>query len=299
MQREQSTHGIYAYSLATLAGVFFSFSFRFRCGRCNFIRQAKYLQSCVTALESGGEAAAAVVTELEACRTILTDPRTTRWHVATDILKLPEPHAALTSVLPAPPTEAQAAARGAGVPASFQQLRSSAYACKSPSYKPTRKVLGLSTAENSMLRQSAPGLGAHDAELPALLVAIEYLTGLEGDFWCKIRGLGLSYGYGINNSTESERLSFSLSRSTDPVEAHKAAKAIVASYEEGGGETISDTALESTKSSVIYEIVQAAKTKSAVVGQAWGHLFSGKHVGGPALTWFCNLKVVGFDPRWC
>ena len=83
-----------------------------------------------------------------------------------------------------------------------------------------------------------------------LLVAIEYLTGLEGDFWCKIRGLGLSYGYSIFNSTESERLSFSLSRSTDPVEAHKAAKAIVAGYGDGGSETISDTALESTKSSV-------------------------------------------------
>ena len=58
-----------------------------------------------------------------------------------------------------------------------------------------RSVLGLSTAENSTLSQSAPGLNAHDPALPALLVAIEHLTGLEGDFWCQIRGLGLSYGY--------------------------------------------------------------------------------------------------------
>ena len=55
------------------------------------------------------------------------------------------------------------------------------------------------------------------------------LQGLEGDFWCKIRGLGLSYGYSISNGTESERLSFTLSRSTDPVEAHKAAKVSLSS----------------------------------------------------------------------
>eukprot|EP01046_Picozoa_sp_COSAG06_P031812 COSAG06_NODE_3130_length_5807_cov_14.069727_7_plen_202_part_00 len=170
----------------------------------NLIRQASYLQSCVSALEAGGDAAAGVIAELEACRAMITDPRcqkrplvctslqllttfdlprqardkrrkevekkrcifrrrTTRWHVATDILKLDAPHAALAAVLPPPPTEAQIAARGgeaaaaAATAASFEQLRASAYACKSPTYKPARKVLGLSTAENSMLRQSAPG----------------------------------------------------------------------------------------------------------------------------------------------
>ena len=220
-------------------------------GPCNLIRQLNYLQNCVSAFESGGDAADAVVAQLEACRTILTDPRTTRLHVATDLLQVVDPRAVLAAVLPPTPSEAQRALRGAEAAAvSFEQLRSSAFACTSSSFKPTRKVLGLSTAENSMLRQSAPGLGAHHPDLPALLVAIEYLTGLEGDFWCRIRGLGLSYGYAIVNSTESERLSFSLSRSTDPVEAHKAAKAIVASYCDGGTGTISDTALESTKSSV-------------------------------------------------
>ena len=243
-------------------------------GPCNLIRQLNYLQNCVSAFKSGGDAADAVVAQLEACRTILTDPRTMRLHVATDLLQVVDPRATLAAVLPPTPSEAQRALRGAeAVAVSFEQLRSSAFACTSSSFKPTRKVLGLSTAENSMLRQSAPGLGAHHPDLPALLVAIEYLTGLEGDFWfvatfyrcclfclvslrcvrvrrCKIRGLGLSYGYAIVNSTESERLSFSLSRSTDPVEAHKAAKAIVASYCDGGTGTISDTALESTKSSV-------------------------------------------------
>ena len=243
----------------------------------NMIRQADYLKTCVAALEAGGEAADAVVAELEACRTMLTDPCTTRWHVATDILKIPAPHAALAEVLPPPVTEAQLLAREADPTApSFEQIRSSAYACKAEGYTPCRKVLGLSTAENSTLRQSAAGLGAHHPDLPALLVAIEYLTGLEGDFWCKIRGLGLSYGYGISNSCESERLSFNLSRSTDPVEAHKAAAAIIAGYGEGGTETITDTALESTKSSVVFEIIEGADTKSAAVGQAWSHLFSGK-----------------------
>ena len=41
----------------------------------NLIRQASYLQSCVSALEAGGDAAAGVIAELEACRAMITDPR--------------------------------------------------------------------------------------------------------------------------------------------------------------------------------------------------------------------------------
>jgi Zn-dependent M16 (insulinase) family peptidase len=78
----------------------------------------------------------------------------------------------------------------------------------------------------------------------------------------------LSYGYQISNSVESERLSFGLSRSTDPVKAHAAATTIIHDYVEGRLE-ISDTDLESTKSAVIFGIVEEADTKSAALAQAW------------------------------
>jgi hypothetical protein len=67
-------------------------------------------------------------------------------------------------------------------------------------------------------------------------------------------------------------LNFSLSRSSDPVKAHAAALSIVREYAEGRS-SISATELESTKSAVIFGIVEGADTKSAAVGQAWDRLW--------------------------
>ena len=61
----------------------------------------------------------------------------------------------------------------------------------------------------------APGIKAYDANRAALLVAIEYLTALEGDFWVKLRGAGLTYSYSISDSTDSHLLKFSLFKCTD------------------------------------------------------------------------------------
>ncbi|CAK9022306.1 Uncharacterized protein C05D11.1 [Durusdinium trenchii] len=42
------------------------------------------------------------------------------------------------------------------------------------------------------------------------VVAIEYITALEGPFWRKIRGKGHAYSYGINHDLEAGKLTFSL-----------------------------------------------------------------------------------------
>jgi Zn-dependent M16 (insulinase) family peptidase len=55
-------------------------------------------------------------------------------------------------------------------------------------------VASLSAIESTYLLVSAPGVGAYDVDHAPLLVVIEYLTALEGDFWVKIRGAGLAYG---------------------------------------------------------------------------------------------------------
>mmetsp|Transcript_23076 Transcript_23076/g.64999 ORF Transcript_23076/g.64999 Transcript_23076/m.64999 type:complete len:1253 (+) Transcript_23076:22-3780(+) len=64
-------------------------------------------------------------------------------------------------------------------------------------------------------------------ELAPLLVAIEYITALEGPFWRKIRGKGLSYSYSMNHFLELGIIRFSLSKATDPVGAFLQAAQIV------------------------------------------------------------------------
>ena len=76
-------------------------------------------------------------------------------------------------------------------------------------------VCALSAIESGFLNIVAPGIKAYDANRAALLVAIEYLTALEGDFWVKLRGAGLTYSYSIGDSTDSQLLKFSLFKCTD------------------------------------------------------------------------------------
>ena len=56
-------------------------------------------------------------------------------------------------------------------------------------------LVALSAIETHFVVASAPGLGVYSPDHAALLVAIEYLTALEGDFWVKLRGAGLTYSY--------------------------------------------------------------------------------------------------------
>eukprot|EP00964_Phaeocystis_antarctica_P156438 scaffold126085_cov45-Phaeocystis_antarctica.AAC.1 len=64
-------------------------------------------------------------------------------------------------------------------------------------------VASLSAVETHFLTASAPGLAPYSPDHASLLVAIEHLTALEGDFWVKLRGAGLTYSYSIRASVGS------------------------------------------------------------------------------------------------
>ena len=89
-------------------------------------------------------------------------------------------------------------------------------------------VVALSAVESGFLNIIAPGIKAYDANRASLLVAIEYLTALEGDFWVKLRGAGLTYSYSIGDSTDSGLLKFSLFKCTDVPAAFETASNIIA-----------------------------------------------------------------------
>jgi len=57
-----------------------------------------------------------------------------------------------------------------------------------------------------------------------LLVSIEYVNALEGAFWKRIRGLGLSYGYSMNHRIEEGLLYFGLTKSTNVTKAYSVAQ---------------------------------------------------------------------------
>jgi len=129
--------------------------------------------------------------------------------------------------------------------------------------------------ETGYLNTSCNSISTFDDERWAsLLVTVEYLTALEGPFWKKIRGLGLSYGYSITPAVDDGLIYFSLSKSTDVGKAFEAAKDIVTDILTKK-EEISQVALECARSTVICDIVSRENTADAAAMQAFFHYIRG------------------------
>merc|ERR1719334_426741 len=60
---------------------------------------------------------------------------------------------------------------------------------------PRHLILGLGSCESAFLSRSAPAItDFRSPDLAPLLLALQYMTQLEGPIWRQIRGAGLAYG---------------------------------------------------------------------------------------------------------
>ena len=122
------------------------------------------------------------------------------------------------------------------------------------------QIFGISSTDSSNLFQTSIGIDSYSHEdIASLMVVIEYLTGLEGPFWKKIRGLGLSYSYSIYSSIEQGLTYFMLRKSTSLVKAYLEAKKIIDEFV-NGTEKFDKTMLDSAKSAVIFAIISREET---------------------------------------
>ena len=138
-------------------------------------------------------------------------------------------------------------------------------------------VASLSAIETHYVTASAPGLAPYSPDHAALLVAIELLTALEGDFWVKLRGAGLTYSYSIRVSLDSRRISFNLFKCGDMLGAYTAAKDIITGYASGKSQ-MSEVDLDGAKSTVAYGIIAGTSTRLGAAAVAWESCYEGKGV---------------------
>merc|ERR1711957_155229 len=138
-------------------------------------------------------------------------------------------------------------------------------------------VVSLSAIESGFLTIVAPGLKPYDDNRPSLLVAMEYLTALEGDFWVKLRGAGLTYGSSISNSTKSGLLRFGLYKCADVNAAFTAASDILVGYA-SGELVISAVGLEGARSSLAYSIIGGVSTRLGAAFNSWASGYESKAV---------------------
>lgn len=179
---------------------------------CNVLRQKPFLANLFEGMnkleEDGAESDTgieAVIVELESIRKELFQTVNMHAFVAANLRNIP--NLLDTLILSLTPNSDSTPVAGR----SIENVSASSVL----EIKDMNAVVALSAIESGFLNILAPGLKAYDDNRAALLVAIEYLTALEGDFWVKLRGAGLTYSYSISDSTDSQLLKFSLFKCTD------------------------------------------------------------------------------------
>jgi Zn-dependent M16 (insulinase) family peptidase len=194
----------------------------------NFMRQQHFLSETVRRLNESDAEKAKVLAEMEAFRTQLTAIGGMRVQMTCNATALPDPIRPWAEIFG---PSAGGSSSGPPAPLPFCSTHLSPIV-KAPAGQGV--LCGMPAIESCYMQQLCTGPSSFsDADYPALLVAINYLTGLEGDFWRKIRGVGLAYSYHISCRPEQGLLGFTLYKANDLPAAYKQAEAIVNGYATG------------------------------------------------------------------
>ena len=213
---------------------------------------------------------ASVLNELTTLRAALLQPSRMNLFAAGDLTQLPDPYRTLAAAI-LPPTAAPSA------PATTGPFRTVSERLISSGRTGQVVLCALSAVETHYLVAAAPGIGAYSADHAALLVAIEYLTALEGDFWVKLRGPGLTYSYSLAVRTDAQIVQFGLFKCTDMLSAYSAARDIIEGYASGVTE-FSEVMLDGAKSTVTYSIVRGTATRLSAAATAFDSQYEGRGV---------------------
>ncbi|KAL9112460.1 MAG: hypothetical protein Q9227_003302 [Pyrenula ochraceoflavens] len=95
--------------------------------------------------------------------------------------------------------------------------------------------------------------------LPALMVAIAYLSALEGPLWVAVRGTGLAYGTKIGHNIGTGMLSLEVYRSPDAYKAFEASKTVIQKHASGERE-FDPLMLEGAISTIVLAFVEDQQT---------------------------------------
>lgn len=225
----------------------------------NMIKQQKFLKSLLKRLECSPNE---VIQDFEEVRFHLTKPANMLAHMAGDLSSLKSPMDPWDKLLP--PHVPKAVVTPNHTPEHVLTLD-----------PPRHIATSLGSCESAYLSRSVPAITDFKSpDLAPLMLAIQYLTQLEGPMWRQIRGAGLAYGYFIYPSVNKGQLFMSLYKATHPVKAYQEAKKIVMD-QVSGKEAWDNTLLESAKSSLIFELIEKEKSVGEVVQQSLVSSFKG------------------------
>ena len=148
----------------------------------------------------------------------------------------------------------------------------------------TGVIAGVGAVESNYMQQVVSSIKSYsDPDYAPVIVAINYLTQLEGPMWKKIRGLGLSYHYNINLQITEGLMTFLLFKSSHLAAAYQEAFNIVERHV-NGQEEWEQSLLESARASLMYELIQFEKSIPGVSSQSLLN-----HLNGLEMNYLKNL----------
>ncbi|XP_064616831.1 uncharacterized protein C05D11.1-like [Liolophura sinensis] len=232
----------------------------------SMLRQHKFLSKLVEDLDKEPNK---VLEMMEKVRGILTQPQNLRIHMNADVAQLAK------DITPGKPWQRFVQTSGAGDKQRAEMKKTVEYIKPLTAGENRAVIVGVGSVESAFLIQVVPSISSpYHEDLPAVMVFIQYLSQCEGPMWRQIRGLGLSYHYSIYTVPETGQLYFILSKSTHIISAYKQGKDIVLGYADGRT-PFSEVELESSRSSLIFEIIESEKTASSVSMESMLSYFTG------------------------
>jgi len=258
---------------------------------CNFLRQKPFLSKIVEGMESeDGSILHGVVTELEGIRKTLFQTTNMHAFVAANLRGSNMIDTLVASLSREGVENVNAVGRrieNVSLSAVVRPIGANVSGGEGA-------VCSLSAIESGFLSISAPGLQPYDANRASLLLAIEYLTTLEGPFWVKLRGAGLTYSYSISDSTDSQLLTFSLYKCGDIPAAFGTASKIIAEFA-SGNENVSIVGIENAKASLAYQIISGRSSKLSAATGSFVRTFKGEKMDYDKYLLACIAKVTSAD----
>lgn len=229
----------------------------------SMLRQQTFLYTMLRTLKVDP---AQVVRKLTNVKEFLTRPENVTVHMAANVEKLSQlgdlraPWLTCLSHVPVSPCPVKSAP---------QVQCHSLLLLRSPDPAlPHDVITSVGSVDSAFLTQCTPSINSYtSADLPALLVLIQYLVQLEGPMWRQIRGQGLSYNYNLHVRPSEGLLYFVLTKSTLVVAAYREAMHMVQRHLATDEEWDEDL-VEAARSSLMFELIEKEKAVSEVALQS-------------------------------
>lgn len=202
----------------------------------------------------------AVISKLQTLCDSLHQPENFRAYVAADLTKLPNPVSAWRQL-----TDGLDLTKDVVPLDNVKSIQSEVG--KNPGSAAYIVPIAAVDSSYCILSTKGPNSWEHP-DVPALEVAIAFLSAVEGPLWSSVRGTGLAYGATVRKSIENGKINFWIDRSPDCHKAFTAGKQEIEGYA-SGEKPLKKLSIEAAVGELVFEMANNAPTMGIAADESF------------------------------